>query len=137
MKHSLILLPSEFAQAPSGACLYRLNFVGGPLDGAEYESSTVPEPCLQLASGPAGCATRTGTVSLPRHARYRLRSVRLVNCTTPVVACGYDYSGTDPEPDACRSRWWKRCVRAVCDWLEPKPRTHFVHASRNVNHVQD
>jgi hypothetical protein len=136
MKNSLILLPLELAQAPSNACLYRLQFAGGPLDGAEFDSADVPEACLQLASGPADCATRTGTVALPRHARYRLRSVRLVNCAPPVVACGYEYAGTGCTATS-PGRWWQRCWRAVCDWIEPRPRPHFTHKTRNVIHVQD
>ncbi|HVU88970.1 MAG TPA: hypothetical protein VHD36_16720 [Pirellulales bacterium] len=125
MKHSLILLPPEMIQTPEGVSLYRLSFVGGPLDGAAIDSSDLPEPCLELASGPANCATRSGLVVLPRQARYRLQSVRLVNCATPVVACGYEYCGTISAPASRYSPWWKRCWHAAWDWLEPHPAPHF------------
>ncbi|HEY4310325.1 MAG TPA: hypothetical protein VGN12_12815 [Pirellulales bacterium] len=136
MNNTHVIHSAASSPLPASVHLYRLQFAGGPHDGGEAQSAVVPEKCLQLPSGGAGCGTRSGNTVMPRLAQYRLQSVCLhTTGGEPVVWCRYEYFGTCLD-DRSGSHWWHRCLEAFWQWLEPRPRTPtLAFPNRRPSHV--
>lgn len=98
--------------------LYRVLFVGGPLDGYVARTETLPHPCLELPSGPAEYGTDICYDVLRRFARYRWASTRLASADeAPVLALRYEYQGW-PDSKLKGQSLWRRGLTAVRQWLK-------------------
>jgi hypothetical protein len=119
--------------------LYRLAFVGGPIDGYETQSDVLPDTYFHLRSGPAGCGTKAGSGVSPRVARYKLASMRLVTLWhAPIALCRFEYCGTATASVSHRSSWWRRRLDAFWQWIEPQLSGRNGHDLRRSSvHVQD
>jgi len=120
---------------PHEPSLYRLLFSGGPWDGYETESQSLPHKLLELPCGPQGCSTRVDRRCIPRRARYELRSVTLQpGGLTLIVQYRFEYCGTATTGEE-GPRWWHRTIDAFWRWLEPGPR-NLPRPYRSDFHVQ-
>jgi hypothetical protein len=121
--------------------LYQLFFVGGPFDGHVARSDTLPEASLVLASGPADCGSRVGSVIVRRLARYCWTSTRLLTGTeSPVVMFRFEYRGTASNYPASIQPLWRRTMAALRRWWTrvecPVGPIAMNHLKRKVTHVQ-
>ena len=122
--------------------LCRLALLGGPFDGHQAPCAWVPPSSLEVVSGQPGCCgAKTGSVVVPRIARYEWVSTRLLlSDREPVVVCRYQYRGTAAGSSPQRSMWrrfqqfvLRLSVRAR---LRPVVRA-AARSARSFSHVQD
>lgn len=134
------LAPSRFFPC-SQETLYHVQFFGGPFDGHLVYSDMLPERLLNLASGPADCGTRIGSVTVRRLARYRWTATHWKHVDgLPVIEIDYEYRGTVNIDLSRKPPLWRRGVAALrrCWSIVELPARLIARnaAQRKVAHVQ-